>query len=223
MNKKASFALRIVLGGYLAWLGIRILLEINETKPSNTVFMGIMAVIFIIIGGGYAIFSIRQVLKIRKEEMGIDEKTAENEMEDSYTSRSTSEIKPVELKVDIQKESVTQALEDEKENGNEDLPDKNNIDDSEHDSDTGLQNKDNVKKNDETVNLMMESDKSEQNDPDDANENEDRNEQHLQIEIQSDQTPHKHSVMNDEKTDLAIEIVDNDTVDEEIEKDYEEK
>ena len=38
MNKKAWYTFRIVLGGYLAWLGIRMLIEMVNEKPNNMVF-----------------------------------------------------------------------------------------------------------------------------------------------------------------------------------------
>ena len=71
MNKKAGYAFRIVLGGYLAWLGIRMLIQLYNERPSNMVFMGIMSVIFTVIGGGYAIYSLKKVLELKKEEMGM--------------------------------------------------------------------------------------------------------------------------------------------------------
>ena len=55
MNKKAWYTFRIVLGGYLAWLGIRMLIEMVNEKPNNMVFMCVMSVIFILIGLAYAI------------------------------------------------------------------------------------------------------------------------------------------------------------------------
>lgn len=206
MNKKASSALRIVLGGYLAWLGIRILLEVNETKPSNTVFMGIMAVIFIIIGGGYAAFSVRQVLKIRKEEMGFNETAEENKIEEentpehSYVSRGTSDIKPVELKKEIQEEGSQEKETDDKDNTCDNVPDeKTEGDDNSTDQDTPGVEKDNC----------------------------DEKHSQLEIEIQSDRSEEQDEIKS-RQTELAIEIVEDESADEEtdeeeIERDYEEK
>ena len=39
MNKKAWYTFRIVLGGYLAWLGIRMLIEMVNEKPNNMVYV----------------------------------------------------------------------------------------------------------------------------------------------------------------------------------------
>ena len=62
MNKKAWYTFRIVLGGYLAWLGIRMLIEMVNEKPNNMVFMCVMSVIFILIGLAYAIYYVKKTL-----------------------------------------------------------------------------------------------------------------------------------------------------------------
>ena len=68
MNRKAGYAFRIVLGGYLAYIGIRILMQMIDKRPSNMVFMSVMAVIFAVIGSAYAIYSLKKVWGSRKEE-----------------------------------------------------------------------------------------------------------------------------------------------------------
>ena len=50
MNKKAFYAFRIVLGGYLAYLGAGILIQMINERPGNMAFMIIVAVIFLIVG-----------------------------------------------------------------------------------------------------------------------------------------------------------------------------
>ena len=54
MNKKSGYALRIVLGGYLTYLGIRILSEMIQQSPSNMTLMSVLAVVFILVGVAYA-------------------------------------------------------------------------------------------------------------------------------------------------------------------------
>lgn len=54
MNKKSGYALRIVLGGYLTYLGIRILSEMIQQRPSNMTLMSVLAVVFILVGIAYA-------------------------------------------------------------------------------------------------------------------------------------------------------------------------
>ena len=54
MNKKSGYALRIVLGGYLTYLGIRILSQMIQQRPSNMTLMSVLAVVFILVGVAYA-------------------------------------------------------------------------------------------------------------------------------------------------------------------------
>ena len=70
MNKKAAYALRIVLGAYLAFLGVKLIMQMMQEKPTNMIFICAMSVIFVIVGGGYAIYSLIKLLDIRKEEKG---------------------------------------------------------------------------------------------------------------------------------------------------------
>lgn len=105
MNKKAVYAFRIVLGGYLAWIGVRLIFETTKEQPTNMIFMCVMGALFVLIGGGYAIYSLKKVLDIRKEERGAygtESGAEEREPEEATESRSTpaqlnmqaTEIKP---------------------------------------------------------------------------------------------------------------------------------
>ena len=77
MNKKAWYTFRIVLGGYLAWLGIRMLIEMVNEKPNNMVFMCVMSVIFILIGLAYAIYYVKKMFDLKKEDHRIEEEDKE--------------------------------------------------------------------------------------------------------------------------------------------------
>ena len=77
MNKKAWYTFRIVLGGYLAWLGIRMLIEMVNEKPNNMVFMCTMSVIFILIGLAYAIYYVKKIFDLKKEDHRIEEEDKE--------------------------------------------------------------------------------------------------------------------------------------------------
>lgn len=68
MNNKTGYGLRIVLGGYLAYLGIRMLIQTVNDRPANMVFMGVMAVLFAVVGIAYAVYSLKKVWEMRKEE-----------------------------------------------------------------------------------------------------------------------------------------------------------
>lgn len=68
MNKKAAYAFRIVLGGYLAYLGVQILIQMVKEEPTNMIFMCVTGIAFVIIGVGYAAYSLKKVFDIIKEE-----------------------------------------------------------------------------------------------------------------------------------------------------------
>lgn len=81
MNKKAWYTFRIVLGGYLAWLGIRMLIEMVNEKPNNMVFMCVMSVIFILIGLAYAIYYVKKMFESEKSKIiGLKRKIKEATM-----------------------------------------------------------------------------------------------------------------------------------------------
>ena len=105
MNKKSGYALRIVLGGYLTYLGIRILSEMIQQRPSNMTLMSVLAVVFILVGVAYAgnaickTFEIdikKQIAKMiakRKAEQKrkAEEATAAKEMS-QITESTTTEV-----------------------------------------------------------------------------------------------------------------------------------
>ena len=70
MNKKAAYALRIVLGAYLAFLGVKLIIQMVQEKPTNMIYICVMSVIFVAVGGGYAVYSLKELLDIRKGEKG---------------------------------------------------------------------------------------------------------------------------------------------------------
>ncbi len=82
MNKTTGYVLRIVLGGYLIWLGISILIQVLDERPSNTEFICAAAVVFIAVGVVYAAYSLIKLvsmkIKLRKKPVSEDEYTDEN-------------------------------------------------------------------------------------------------------------------------------------------------
>lgn len=119
MNKKAGYAFRIVLGGYLAWLGIRMLIQLYNERPSNMVFMGIMSVIFTVIGGGYAIYSLKKVLELKKEEMGMTgEESAQEETPEviEVSDEKQTEVIKVSDEEQTEKADVQETVKEEVEN-----------------------------------------------------------------------------------------------------------
>lgn len=95
MNKKGVYAFRIVLGGYLAYLGISILIQMYNERPTNMVVMCAAGAAFLVIGGGYAAFSLKKVLDIRKEERGAGAEVQEPEERSESTLSKTLPLRPV--------------------------------------------------------------------------------------------------------------------------------
>ena len=97
MNKKAAYALRIILGGYLAYLGVRILILMVREKPTDMIFMCVMSAVFIVVGGGYAVYCLKKLFDIRKGEKGTalsDEPENDNE---SSVSRNPNAVRRMNM------------------------------------------------------------------------------------------------------------------------------
>lgn len=82
MNKKAGYAFRIVLGGYLAWIGIRMIIQMMNERPSNMVFMCVMGGIFVLVGAPYAIYSLKKMWTLTWGEKGGSEEAEPEEVEE---------------------------------------------------------------------------------------------------------------------------------------------
>ena len=105
MNDKAKYAIRIVLGGYLAFLGIRLFKMAVIDGAGNTALGMFLGPIFLIVGGAYLINSVKKVLAIRKaeiygvpdeeakdtEETELIEETADPAAEDAVTEEAVKE------------------------------------------------------------------------------------------------------------------------------------
>ena len=48
MNKQMMYTIRILLGGFLTFIGIRLLIQITDQRPTNTVPLGLFAGVVII-------------------------------------------------------------------------------------------------------------------------------------------------------------------------------
>lgn len=120
MNKNAAYALRIVLGGYLVYLGIRILILMVQEKPADMILMCAMSVIFIAVGGGYAGYCIKKVLDIRKEEKGSFESDGAEEDEDSPAPENPNAVRRMNMRAtEIRKTPETKEELDDRESAGE--------------------------------------------------------------------------------------------------------
>lgn len=92
MNKKSWYVLRIVVGLYLTYLGIKLITGVMAERPGNMVFVLFMAGIFIVIGILYAISAIKKVLALKNEES--EENLDDAEDDDTYEDESDDNEEP---------------------------------------------------------------------------------------------------------------------------------
>ena len=110
MNKKSGYALRIVLGGYLTYLGIRILSEMIQQRPSNMTLMSVLAVVFILVGVAYAGNAICKTFEIDIKKQ-IAKMIAKRKAEQK---RKAEEAAAAREMSQVTESTTTEASEDEK-------------------------------------------------------------------------------------------------------------
>ena len=204
MNKKAAYALRIILGGYLAYLGVRILILMVREKPTDMIFMCVMSAVFIVVGGGYAVYCLKKLFDIRKGEKGTalsDEPENDNE---SSVSRNSNAVRRMNM----------QATEIKK------VPGENNAGYSDDENDTFSQEKkEEPDKNDEseTENRSGAVILSEKKETDSQGHDREKSDDEKIDEEKSDEEK------ADDQESADGESSGQESADEEIENDYEEK
>lgn len=126
MNSKAGYVFRIVLGGYLVWIGIQILIQMINERPSNMILMSCLAVIFIVIGGSYLYFCLKRVFKIFAEKRKIYMEKVRKKQTDQMTAKLQKEPEKTDAekitKENTAEEKSTETAEEseaEKENNTE--------------------------------------------------------------------------------------------------------
>lgn len=77
MNQRGRYILRIVLGGYLAFIGGNLTWEMWTEKPSDMAFKMFMGIVFLVIGVGYTIWSIKNVVGELKTDLDKQQKEAD--------------------------------------------------------------------------------------------------------------------------------------------------
>lgn len=68
MNKKSGLILRTILGGYLVFLGVSVLSQAIQTQPADLVMKSLFGVLFIVVGGYYALLHIKRMYELVKKE-----------------------------------------------------------------------------------------------------------------------------------------------------------
>lgn len=135
MKKKSGLVLRIILGMYLVFLGGSLLMEMVKMKPSDYMLKSFLAVIFILVGIGYAFHNIKAIYKMvneeteetqgsHPEETAADEVRFEKTQHDKTMFRTAPMPSEEELQKELQentqktaeiaKKEVTESLAEEK-------------------------------------------------------------------------------------------------------------
>ena len=117
MNKKSGYALRIVLGGYLTYLGIRILSEMIQQRPSNMTLMSVLAVVFILVGVAYAGNAICKTFEIDIKKQ-IAKMIAKRKAEQKRKAEEAAAAKEMSQ---VTESTTTEASEDEKVSDNTEI------------------------------------------------------------------------------------------------------
>ena len=116
MNKQMMYTIRILLGGFLTFIGIRLLIQITDQRPTNTVPLGLFAGVVIIVGAVDALFSFRKLwLMLRPEDSAPDAGEDGKEYETQEQSAAKRRKKPAMVKITDPKNS--DEGEEEAENG----------------------------------------------------------------------------------------------------------
>ena len=90
MNKKTNYILRLMLGMYLAFIGVNLIRETLAAHPSDLAFKLFMGIIFAIIGAGYTIWIIKRMVSSKKAEQAEQkrEEAAEAALKKMETTRT---------------------------------------------------------------------------------------------------------------------------------------
>ena len=232
MNKKSGYALRIVLGGYLTYLGIRILSEMIQQRPSNMTLMSVLAVVFILVGVAYAGNAICKTFEIDIKKQ-IAKMIAKRKAEQKRKAEVAAAAKAMSQ---VTESTTTEASEDEKVSDNT-MPtmlseeDRKKLEDAVSKEDSEEKTKQDSKA--EVIEKTADSDSTE-NEAAEKAESEEKlattteSEETPVEEIKAEGTPvEKTSVQEEELTDTRVVDIfaelNEEPVSEDAENDFEEK
>lgn len=115
MNKQMMYTIRILLGGFLTFIGIRLLIQITDQRPTNTVPLGLFAGVVIIVGAVDALFSFRKLwLMLRPDDSASDAGEDGKEYGTQEQSAAKRRKKPAMVKITDPKDSDQRAEEEKK-------------------------------------------------------------------------------------------------------------
>lgn len=109
MNEKSWITLRIIAGGYLAYLGFNLLKNVIAGKPENSLIFIICGVLFLVIGLGYLVKAIKQYRAYEEPVYEEDEDTENENIESEDAEEDIDE----EAEASVEDEETEASVEDE--------------------------------------------------------------------------------------------------------------
>ena len=111
MNKQLMHILRILLGGYIIFVGIRLLIQVTDQDPSNRILLSAFATVLTLAGAVSVIYSGRKLWSILKPEEDVVEESGDRTADEAERKRAAEKRKGRPAMVDI---SVSGSFEEEK-------------------------------------------------------------------------------------------------------------
>lgn len=111
MNKQLMHILRILLGGYIIFVGIRLLIQVTDQDPSNRILLSAFATVLTLAGAVSVIYSGRNLWSMLKPEEDVVEESGDRTADEAERKRAAEKRKGRPAMVDI---SVSGSFEEEK-------------------------------------------------------------------------------------------------------------
>src|SRR5699024_1320378 len=111
MNKQLMHILRILLGGYIIFVGIRLLIQVTDQDPSNRILLSAFATVLTLAGAVSVIYSGRKLWSMLKPEEDVVEESGDRTADEAERKRAAEKRKGRPAMVDI---SVSGSFEEEK-------------------------------------------------------------------------------------------------------------
>lgn len=111
MNKQLMHILRILLGGYIIFVGIRLLIQVTDQDPSNRILLSAFATVLTLAGAVSVIYSGRKLWSMLKPEEDVVEESGDRTADEAERKRAAEKRKGRPAMVDI---SVPGSFEEEK-------------------------------------------------------------------------------------------------------------
>ena len=114
-NNRTGNIFRIIAGAYLAYLGVQLVTQTIQQKPTNEIFNIVMGVLFIVVGAWFAIGALRGILKEQKQErenITLNSQPAEKSSEEDLVEAvEGSETERIEKETETTEERAEKTAE----------------------------------------------------------------------------------------------------------------